>query len=57
MSSGQEVRPTGLIPTSESQICELAKAPPGDRSGAWKEATSTAPIGKVTAKHHPGAPA
>lgn len=38
-------------PTSETHIRPLAALPPEQRAEAWKEATETAPGGKVTAAH------
>lgn len=38
-------------PTHESQVRPLSALPPAERADAWKEATDTAPAGKVTAAH------
>jgi hypothetical protein len=56
MSRWEEVKPIGFVSPNESQARELARAPPENRADAW-EAVETAPNGKVTATHHPGAPA
>lgn len=47
----ENLRPMGLIPTSERQVRPLTKLEPEEQTIVWQRATETAPNGKVTAAH------